>query len=59
MKSIILYILILLAGTSSAQSDFERQISKNRNALEKVKSEIRDLKKRITKADIQSIHVAP
>jgi len=37
-----------------AQTKYDREISQNRSALEKVKDEIRQLKKRITKADIQS-----
>ena len=54
MKYTVIYIFAALTSLVLAQSDFERQISENRDALEKVKSEIRELKKRITKADIQS-----
>jgi septal ring factor EnvC (AmiA/AmiB activator) len=35
-------------------SDIERELSRNRNALDKIKEEISSLNKRITRADIQS-----
>lgn len=54
MRYTIYYIIATLTSLALAQSDYDRQISENRDALEKVKSEIRELKKRITKTDIQS-----
>ncbi len=54
MKTKIAVVLIIIISSVLADGDYNKRISKNRDALDKVKSEIHSLKKQIAKADIQS-----
>ncbi len=54
MKFKIFILLTFMFFSVLAEGDYQKQISQNRNALDKVKSEISKLKKQIAKAGIQS-----
>jgi len=54
MKVKIFFLWFLIISSVLAEGNYDREISQNRNNLEKVKNEINLLKKQIAKADIQS-----
>ena len=54
MKAKIIFLWFLIISSVLAEGNYDREISQNRNNLEKVKNEINLLKKQITKANIQS-----
>ena len=54
MKFKLICIFAILFSSVLSEGDYDRKISKNRNALDQVKNEISKLKKQIAKADIQS-----
>lgn len=54
MKFKLFCIFAFFFSSILAEGDYDRKISQNRNALDKVKNEINKLKRQIAKADIQS-----
>jgi septal ring factor EnvC (AmiA/AmiB activator) len=54
MKVKIIFLWFLIISSVLAEGNYDREISQNRNNLEKVKNEINLLKKQIAKANIQS-----
>jgi len=54
MKAKIIFLWFLIISSVLAEGNYDREISQNRNNLEKVKNEINLLKKQIAKANIQS-----
>jgi septal ring factor EnvC (AmiA/AmiB activator) len=54
MIKLLIFTFLTITSTAIAQDSFDREIKSNRRALDKVKSEIADLKKEITRTNIRS-----
>jgi hypothetical protein len=54
MKAKLILLWFLTISSVLAEGNYDRELSQNRNSLEKVKDEINLLKKQIAKANIQS-----